>query len=113
MYEQSKNFLQNIISSNYSIDIYIYVTVISISDCAMRVFSCFLQVGIELVPLLKQSQAAGKPRKDPSTGYTLSHSLSTTDVTKAQVPGNVHRYYKYSNNYDIYIQIYKHNICIL
>ena len=49
------------------------------------------QVGIELVPLMKQSQA-GRPRKDPSTGYMLSHSLSTTDVTKAQVPGNVHRY---------------------
>ena len=50
-----------------------------------------IQVGIELVPLMKQSQA-GRPRKDPSTGYMLSHSLSTTDVTKAQVPGNVHRY---------------------
>ena len=41
---------------------------------------------------MKQSQA-GRPRKDPSTGYMLSHSLSTTDVTKAQVPGNVHRYW--------------------
>ena len=39
-----------------------------------------LQVGVELVPLLKEKNT-GKPRKDPSTGYMLSHSLSSTDIT--------------------------------
>ena len=42
-------------------------------------------VGVELVPLLKEAQT-GKPRKDPATGYMMSHSLSSTDVTKAQDP---------------------------
>jgi len=42
-----------------------------------------LQVGVELVPLLKQHNT-GKPNKDPSTGYMLRHSLSTTDVTRGQ-----------------------------
>lgn len=42
-------------------------------------------VGVELVPLLKQ-QPTGNPRKDPNTGYMMSHSLSTTDVTRAQIP---------------------------
>lgn len=42
-------------------------------------------VGVELVPLLKDKQT-GKPRKDPTTGYMLSHNLPTTDVTKAQDP---------------------------
>ena len=52
---------------------------------------------------MKQSQA-GRPRKDPSTGYMLSHSLSTTDVTKAQVPGNVHRYGTFSYyNYEVIV----------
>ena len=42
-----------------------------------------LQVGVELVPLLKQHNT-GKPNKDPSTGYMLRHSLSTTDVTRGK-----------------------------
>lgn len=43
------------------------------------------QVGVELVPLLKD-KATGKPRKDPNTGYMMSHALSTTDVTRQQDP---------------------------
>ena len=39
------------------------------------------QVGVELVPLLKE-MPTGKPRKDPSTGYLMNHSLPSTDVTK-------------------------------
>lgn len=42
-------------------------------------------VGVELVPLLKD-KATGKPRKDPATGYMMSHALSTTDVTRQQDP---------------------------
>lgn len=38
-------------------------------------------VGLELAPLLL-AQPTGKPRRDPSTGYLMSHSLSTTDVTQ-------------------------------
>jgi len=38
-------------------------------------------VGLELVPLMKD-KFTGKPRKDPSTGYMMSHSLHSTDVTK-------------------------------
>ena len=37
--------------------------------------------GIELVPLMKEKNT-GKPYKDPSTGYMMSHGLSSTDVTK-------------------------------
>ena len=37
--------------------------------------------GIELVPLMKEKYT-GKPHKDPSTGYMMSHGLSSTDVTK-------------------------------
>ena len=33
--------------------------------------------------LLKQ-QKTGNPRKDPNTGYMMSHSLTSTDVTRAQ-----------------------------
>lgn len=43
------------------------------------------KVGCELVPLMK-AQATGKPRKDPSTGYLLNHSLPSTDVTKIADP---------------------------
>merc|ERR1719412_2994559 len=42
-------------------------------------------VGVELVPLLKE-KPTGKPRKDPETGYMMSHSLGCTDVTKAKDP---------------------------
>ena len=53
--------------------------------------------GIELVPLMKDKYTGalkefylmkiygnflGKPHKDPSTGYMMSHGLSSTDVTK-------------------------------
>ena len=38
-------------------------------------------VGVELVPLMMQ-QYTGKPRIDPQTGYMMSHSLSSTDVTR-------------------------------
>ena len=34
-----------------------------------------------MVPLLKE-MPTGKPRKDPSTGYLMNHSLPSTDVTK-------------------------------
>lgn len=37
--------------------------------------------GIELVPLMKDKYT-GRPHKDPSTGYMMSHGLSSTDVTK-------------------------------
>ena len=37
--------------------------------------------GIELVPLMKEKYT-GKPHKDPSTGYMMSHGLSSTDVTR-------------------------------
>ena len=37
--------------------------------------------GLELVPLMK-SQSTGRPQKDPSTGYMMSHGLSSTDVTR-------------------------------
>lgn len=37
--------------------------------------------GMELVPLMKDKQT-GKPHKDPSTGYMMSHGLSSTDVTR-------------------------------
>ena len=42
-------------------------------------------MGLELVPLMKEKQT-GKPRKDPATGYMLSHSLPTTDVTQSKDP---------------------------
>ena len=53
--------------------------------------------GIELVPLMKDKHTgllketykgfkkkvfSGRPHKDPSTGYMMSHGLSSTDVTK-------------------------------
>ena len=38
-------------------------------------------VGLELATLM-MNQATGKPRRDPSTGYMMNHSLGTTDVTK-------------------------------
>ena len=44
-----------------------------------------MQVGVELVPLLKD-KSTGKPRKDPNTGYMMSHALPTTDVTRQQDP---------------------------
>lgn len=43
--------------------------------------SLVFQVGVELVPLLKEKQT-GKPRKDPQTGYLMNHALPSTDVTK-------------------------------
>ncbi len=33
------------------------------------------------MPLLKE-MSTGKPKKDPSTGYLMSHALPSTDVTK-------------------------------
>ena len=39
------------------------------------------QVGLELAPLMT-NQTTGNPKRDPSTGYMMNHSLSTTDVTK-------------------------------
>jgi len=39
------------------------------------------EVGCELAPLMK-NQTTGKPKKDPSTGYMMNHSLSSTDITK-------------------------------
>ena len=39
------------------------------------------QVGIELAPLI-MDKVTGKPKRDPSTGYMMNHSLSTTDVTQ-------------------------------
>ena len=50
-----------------------------------KMFTNFPQVGVELVPLLKE-MSTGKPRKDPATGYMMSHSLSSTDVTKSADP---------------------------
>ena len=38
-------------------------------------------VGIELAPLI-MDKFTGKPKRDPSTGYMMNHSLSTTDVTQ-------------------------------
>eukprot|EP00090_Calanus_glacialis_P021912 TRINITY_DN33788_c0_g1_i1.p1 TRINITY_DN33788_c0_g1~~TRINITY_DN33788_c0_g1_i1.p1 ORF type:complete len:454 (+),score=113.33 TRINITY_DN33788_c0_g1_i1:334-1695(+) len=38
-------------------------------------------VGLELAPLM-MNQTTGNPKRDPSTGYMMNHSLSTTDVTK-------------------------------
>jgi len=37
--------------------------------------------GLELAPLMK-NQTTGRPRKDPSTGYMMDHSLNSTDITK-------------------------------
>merc|ERR1711962_1303844 len=37
--------------------------------------------GLELAPLMK-NQITGRPRKDPTTGYMLDHSLNSTDITK-------------------------------
>lgn len=39
------------------------------------------EVGIELVPLMKDKHT-GNPKKDPSTGYMMSHNLNSTDVTR-------------------------------
>jgi hypothetical protein len=36
--------------------------------------------------------STGKPRKDPTTGYMMSHSLHTTDVTQSADPK------RYNNN---------------
>ena len=41
------------------------------------------------MPLLKD-KSTGKPRKDPSTGYMMSHSLPSTDVTKSADPKRYH-----------------------
>ena len=38
-------------------------------------------VGIELAPLMGDN-VTGRPRRDPSTGYMMNHSLGTTDVTQ-------------------------------
>ncbi len=43
------------------------------------------EIGVELVPLLKE-KSTGKPRKDPNTGYMLSHTLPSTDVTRTPDP---------------------------
>ena len=48
-------------------------------------FFCKNQVGVELVPLLK-NKTTGNPRKDPNTGYMMNHSLPSSDVTRAQDP---------------------------
>ena len=54
-------------------------------------------VGIELVPLMMQS-FTGKPRIDPNTGYMMSHSLSSTDVTRrAAAASTVNRAITMSN----------------
>jgi len=37
--------------------------------------------GMELAPLM-MNQPTGNPKRDPSTGYMMNHSLGTTDVTK-------------------------------
>ena len=39
------------------------------------------EVGIELAPLMGD-KVTGRPRRDPSTGYMMNHSLGTTDVTQ-------------------------------
>jgi hypothetical protein len=54
--------------------------------------------GVELVPLM-MNQYTGKPRIDPQTGYMMSHSLSSTDVTRrsAAVPSRVNRAITMSN----------------
>ena len=44
-------------------------------------------MGVELVPLLK-NKATGNPRKDPNTGYMMSQTNPSTDVTRAQDPGH-------------------------
>ena len=55
-------------------------------------------VGIELVPLMMQSYT-GKPRIDPQTGYMMSHSLSSTDVTRRATanPSGINRAITMSN----------------
>ena len=53
-------------------------------------------VGVELVPLMMQS-FTGKPRIDPNTGYMMSHSLSSTDVTRGRLPGKVNKALTMSN----------------
>ena len=60
-----------------------------LSNIVITLFALF-QVGVELAPLLKTA-GTGKPHKDPVTGYVMGNSLSSTDVTRAQVPGNTHR----------------------
>ena len=53
--------------------------------------------GVELVPLMMQSYT-GKPRIDPNTGYMMSHSLSSTDVTRrAAGPASINRAITMSN----------------
>ena len=39
------------------------------------------EVGIELAPLMVD-KVTGRPKRDPSTGYMMNHSLGTTDVTQ-------------------------------
>jgi len=39
------------------------------------------EAGLELAPLIA-THTTGNPKRDPSTGYMMNHSLSTTDVTK-------------------------------
>merc|ERR1712131_250181 len=46
------------------------------------------EVGIELAPLI-MDKVTGKPKKDPSTGYMMNHSLGTTDVTRLAVKGHL------------------------
>ena len=49
------------------------------------------KVGIELAPLI-MDKVTGKPKRDPSTGYMMNHSLGTTDVTQmATAKGSVFR----------------------
>ena len=43
-------------------------------------------IGTELAPLMSVA-TTGKPKKDPSTGYMMNHSLGTTDVTRLAVKG--------------------------
>jgi len=42
------------------------------------------EIGIELAPLI-MDKVTGKPKRDPSTGYMMNHSLSTTDVTQLAI----------------------------
>ena len=44
----------------------------------------FYKIGIELAPLI-MDKVTGKPKRDPSTGYMMNHSLGTTDVTQLAI----------------------------
>ena len=55
------------------------------------IFHSIFKVGIELAPLI-MDKVTGKPKRDPSTGYMMNHSLGTTDVTQmATAKGSVFR----------------------